>query len=161
MKWPRSGSAKGKNTESRMANIEFFDRTMLEAMSLLAESRRYLTDKAEVESQKMDLEQGLANSMETMRLVARLTQVLAWLLTHRAVHAGEMSLSEATEPDRRLGGRDLCAKDSSDAAKTLPDELQSLLARSHSLYTRIARLDDQATARADNPKFGGGSPGPQ
>ena len=58
-----------------MANIEFFDRTMLEAMSLLAESRRYLTDKAEAESQKMDLEQGLANSMETMRLVARLTQV--------------------------------------------------------------------------------------
>ncbi len=60
-----------------MANIEFFDRTMLEAMSLLAESRRYLTDKAEAESQKMDLEQGLANSMETMRLVARLTEVMA------------------------------------------------------------------------------------
>jgi len=133
-----------------MANIEFFDRTMLEAMSLLAESRRYLTDRAESESQKMDLEQGLANSMETMRLVARLTQVLAWLLTHRAVHAGEMSLSEATEPDRRLGGRDLCAKDSSEVAKRLPDELQSLLARSHSLYLRIARLDDQATARAES-----------
>jgi regulator of CtrA degradation len=132
-----------------MANIEFFDRTMLEAMSLLAESRRYLTDRAEVESQKMDVEQGLTNSMETMRLVARLTQVLAWLLTHRAVHAGEMSLSEATEPERRLGGRDLCAKDSADAAKRLPDELQSLLSRSHSLYLRIARLDDQATARAE------------
>jgi regulator of CtrA degradation len=139
-----------KAPEIRMANIEFFDRTMLEAMSLLAESRRYLTDRAESESQKMDVEQGLANSMETMRLVARLTQVLAWLLTHRAVHAGEMSLTEATEPDRRLGGRDLCAKDSSEAAKRLPDELQSLLARSHSLYLRIARLDDQATARADS-----------
>jgi regulator of CtrA degradation len=61
-----------------------------------------------------------------------------------------MSLTEATEPDRRLGGRDLCAKDSSEAAKRLPDELQSLLARSHSLYLRIARLDDQATARADS-----------
>jgi len=132
-----------------MANIEFFDRTMLEAMSLLAEARRYLTDRAETESQNMDLEQGLTNSMETMRLVARLTQVLAWLLTHRAVHAGEMSLTEATEPDRRLGGRDLCSKDSSEAAKRLPDELQSLLARSHSLYLRIARLDDQATARAE------------
>jgi regulator of CtrA degradation len=132
-----------------MSNIEFFDRTMMEAMSLLAEARRYLTDRAESESQKMDLEQGLANSMETMRLVARLTQVLAWLLTHRAVHAGEMSLSEATEPERRLGGRDLCSKDSADAAKCLPDALQSLLARSHSLYLRIARLDDQATARAE------------
>jgi regulator of CtrA degradation len=132
-----------------MATIEFFDRTMLEAMSLLAEARRYLTDRAEADSQNMGLEQGLANSMETMRLVARLTQVLAWLLTHRAVHAGEMSLSEATEPERRLGGRELCSKDSSDAAKVLPDELQSLLARSHSLYLRVARLDDQALARAE------------
>ena len=141
-----------------MANIEFFDRTMLEAMSLLAESRRYLTDRAEIESQKMDLEQGLANSMETMRLVARLTQVLAWLLTHRAVHAGEMSIAEATEPERRLGGRDLCAKDSTDVAKSLPEELQSLLSRSHSLYLRIARLDDQATARAENPPRVSGGP---
>ncbi len=154
-------AVKGKNTEFRMANIEFFDRTMLEAMSLLAESRRYLTDKAEAESQKMDLEQGLANSMETMRLVARLTQVLAWLLTHRAVHAGEMSIAEATEPERRLGGRDLCAKDSTDAAKALPEELQSLLSRSHSLYLRIARLDDQATARAEGGARVGNGQRPQ
>jgi len=34
-------------------------------------------------------------------------------------------------------------------ARALPDELQSLLARSYSLYLRIARLDDQATARAE------------
>ena len=141
-----------------MATIEFFDRTMLEAMSLLAEARRYLTDRAEADSQNMGLEQGLANSMETMRLVARLTQVLAWLLTHRAVHAGEMSLSEATEPERRLGGRDLCSKDSSDAARVLPDELQSLLARSHSLYLRVARLDDQALARAEGTSPTAGSP---
>jgi regulator of CtrA degradation len=141
-----------------MATIEFFDRTMLEAMSLLAEARRYLTDRAETDSQKMGLEQGLANSMETMRMVARLTQVLAWLLTHRAVHAGEMSLTEATEPERRLGGRDLCSKDSSDAARVLPDELQSLLARSHSLYLRVARLDDQALARAEGIGPIAGSP---
>jgi regulator of CtrA degradation len=141
-----------------MATIEFFDRTMLEAMSLLAEARRYLTDRAESDSRTMGLEQGLANSMETMRLVARLTQVLAWLLTHRAVHAGEISLSEATEPDRRLGGRDLCSKDSAGEAKVLPEELQSLLARSHSLYLRVARLDDQALARSENPDAVTGSP---
>jgi regulator of CtrA degradation len=141
-----------------MATIEFFDRTMLEAMSLLAEARRYLTDRAESDSQSMGLEQGLANSMETMRLVARLTQVLAWLLTHRAVHAGEISLSEATDPERRLGGRDLCSRDSSDAAKALPGELQSLLARSHSLYLRVARLDDQALARSEGVGGTAGSP---
>jgi hypothetical protein len=35
--------------------------------------------------------------------------------------------------------------------------LQSLLSRSHSLYLRIARLDDQATARAEGTaKVGNG-----
>ena len=143
------------------ATVEFFDRTMMEAMALLAETRRYLIDRSESERKGMPIETGLAASMESMRLVARLTQVLAWLLTHRAVHAGEMSIAEATEPDRRLGGRDLCAKDSSDAAKKLPDELQSLLSRSHSLYLRIARLDDQATARAENTAKVGNGQRPQ
>ena len=79
----------------------------MEAMALLAETRRYLIDRSESERKGMSVESGLAASMESMRLVARLTQVLAWLLTHRAVHAGEMTLVEATRDDRRLGGR-LC-----------------------------------------------------
>src|SRR4030095_17012057 len=74
------------------ATVEFFDRTMMEAMALLAETRRYLIDRSETERKGMPVEYGLAASMESMRLVARLTQVLAWLLTHRAVHAGEMNL---------------------------------------------------------------------
>jgi regulator of CtrA degradation len=72
-----------------------------------------------------------------------------------------MSIAEATEPERRLGGRDLCAKDSAEAAKNLPDELQSLLFRSHSLYLRIARLDDQATARAEGTAKVGNGQRPQ
>ena len=131
-----------------MANIEFFDRTMLEAMSLLAESRRYLTDHAENDSRRLPVDDGLTTSMETMRLVARLTQVLAWVLTHRAVHNGEMSLDEAAKPERRLGGRDLCSKDTTESTKVMPEELQRLLARSLALYQRVARLDDQVGERA-------------
>ena len=62
------------------ATVEFFDRTMMEAMALLAETRRYLIDRSESERKGMPIETGLAASMESMRLVARLTQVLAWLL---------------------------------------------------------------------------------
>ncbi|WP_119302131.1 DUF1465 family protein [Dongia deserti] len=130
------------------ATVEFFDRTMMEAMALLAETRRYLIDRSETERKGMPVEQGLAASMESMRLVARLTQVLAWLLTHRAVHAGEMNLVEATRPDRRLGGRELCLSTQGDDDPAMPDELRSLLARSLSLYRRIARLDEQAAQRA-------------
>lgn len=130
-----------------MATVEFFDRTMMETMALLAESRRYLIDRAETENKARPIDQGLISSMETMRLVARLTQVLAWLLTHRAVHAGELTLWEATRPDRRLGGHTLCGRSSGEDDPKLPEELRRLLQRSLSLYQRIARLDLQ-TARA-------------
>lgn len=130
------------------ATIEFFDRTMMEAMALLAETRRYLIDRSESERKGMSVESGLAASMESMRLVARLTQVLAWLLTHRAVHAGEMNLIEATRTERRLGGRELCLNAQGDDNPDLPDELRNLLGRSHALYRRIARLDEQAAKRA-------------
>jgi regulator of CtrA degradation len=85
------------------ATVEFFDRTMMEAMALLAETRRYL---------------------------------------------GEMNLIEATRPDRRLGGRDLCLNTQGDDDPGMPEELRNLLARSLSLYRRIARLDEQAAERA-------------
>ena len=130
------------------ATVEFFDRTMMEAMALLAETRRYLIDRSESERKGMPIETGLAASMESMRLVARLTQVLAWLLTHRAVHAGEMNLIEATRPDRRLGGRELCLNTDGEDDVGMPEELRSLLGRSLSLYRRIARLDEQAAQRA-------------
>ncbi|HVJ43693.1 MAG TPA: DUF1465 family protein [Dongiaceae bacterium] len=130
-----------------MATVEFFDRTMMETMALLAESRRYLIDRAETETKARPVDQGLITSMETMRLVARLTQVLAWLLTHRAVHAGELTLWEATRPDRRLGGHTLCNRSNGEDDPKLPEELRRLLQRSLSLYQRIARLDLQ-TARA-------------
>ncbi len=132
------------------ATIEFFDRTMMEAMALLAETRRYLIDRSESERKGMSVESGLAASMESMRLVARLTQVLAWLLTHRAVHAGEMNLVEATRDDRRLGGRELCLNTQGDDNPSLPDELRNLLSRSFALYRRIARLDEQAAKRAED-----------
>jgi regulator of CtrA degradation len=144
-----------------MATVEFFDRTMMETMALLAESRRYLIDRAETETKSRPVDQGLVSSMETMRLVARLTQVLAWLLTHRAVHAGEMTLWEATRPDRRLGGHTLCNKDVSDEDPSLPEELRRLLQRSLSLYQRIARLDDQVARAAERERrdaAGGGAP---
>ena len=87
------------------ATVEFFDRTMMEAMALLAETRRYLIDRSESERKGMPIETGLAASMESMRLVARLTQVLAWLLTHRAVHAGGIAraLIRRNTAESRMG----------------------------------------------------------
>jgi len=134
----------------------------METMALLAESRRYLIDRAETETKSRPVDQGLISSMETMRLVARLTQVLAWLLTHRAVHAGELTLWEATRPDRRLGGHTLCSRSNGEDDPKLPEELRRLLQRSLSLYQRISRLDMQtAKAAADGARQQAGNGGPR
>ena len=130
------------------ATVEFFDRTMMEAMALLAETRRYLIDRSESERKGMPIETGLAASMESMRLVARLTQVLAWLLTHRAVHAGEMNLIEATRPDRRLGGRELCLNTQGEDDVDMPEELRNLLARSLATTLPATLLFDHPTLNA-------------
>jgi regulator of CtrA degradation len=130
-----------------LGHIAFFDRTMNETIGLLSESRRYLVEVAETDRIRLPTDRGLLASLEAMRLVARLTQVMAWLLTHRAVHAGEITLTEAMRPDRRLGGRELCLNDSGDGDPLLSEELRGLLKRSHALYERIARLDELSAER--------------
>jgi regulator of CtrA degradation len=84
----------------------------------------------------------LAFAHETLRLTARLTQIMAWLLAQRAAHAGEIDRDELREERWRLGARDLCLAPPPEAASEFPAELQRLLRRSEQLYVRIARLDD-------------------
>ena len=79
--------------------------------------------------------------LETLRLTARLTQVMAWLLAQRAVHAEEMDLEEAlAEPLAGIICMEAAGRDNPD----LPPRLSDLLGRSHLLYVRVARLDQLA-----------------
>lgn len=141
-----------------MASIEFYDRTMSETMGLLVEARRYLSDRAEADNRRLTIDQGLLTSVETMRLVSRLTEALAWLLTHRAVLTGELSIDEALSPERRLGGHDLCSRDTTEDMRHMPPDFQQLLTRSLDLYQRVAHLDAQISARADQPANGAWPP---
>jgi regulator of CtrA degradation len=141
-----------------MATIEFYDRTMSETMGLLVDARRYLSDRAEADTRGLSIDQGLASSVETMRLVSRLTEALAWLLTHRAVLTGELTLDEALSPERRLGGHTLCGRDTTDDMRTMPPDFQKLMARSLELYQRIAHLDAQVSERVTQPSESGSWP---
>ncbi len=141
-----------------MADIEFYDRTMTETMGLLVEARRYLSDRAETDARHLSIDQGLASSVETMRLVSRLTEALAWLLTHRAVLTGELTIDEALAPERRLGGHGLCGRDTTEDMRAMPPDFQRLMARSLDLYQRIAHLDAQVSNRALQPGAGGAWP---
>lgn len=95
--------------------------------------------------------QQLAVTTESLRLTVRLMQVMAWLMVQRAVAAGEISLAEARTPERRLGGREpgLAPIES----VLLPATLNRLIAASHGLYRRVARLEDRLFRpdAAENP----------
>ena len=123
------------------ASVTFFSRTYDEALQLTREARDYIAGRGAQERAKLSPGGKLAASCEEMRLTARLTQVMAWLLTQRAVHEGEMTRAEAAEPEHRLAGQAACLADPVVPKEELPERLADLLDRSQNLYERVQRLD--------------------
>src|SRR3546814_9270695 len=64
--------------------------------------------------------------------------VIAWLLTQRAVAAGELPPRDALHPSRRLGAAPVS---DGDAVSGMPAAAGQLVAASDDLYRRVARLD--------------------
>lgn len=131
-------------TMSGATTLAYFDRTYEETIGLMREARDYFTQRRRDGAEDTRPALQLVASCEAMRVTARLTQVLAWVLVQRAVMAGELSPVEAMLEQRRLGGRSVCAVEGPWQELGLPETLQSLLSRSLALYNRVARLDDLA-----------------
>lgn len=129
------------------SSVAFFDSTFEEAMALTREARDYLTFQEKADLAEVDPVTRMVASCESMRLTARLTQVVAWLLVQRAVHAGEITRQQAKQPQYRLSGREVCAETEPVAEAALPERLNELLQRSLSLYERVARLDRMLDGR--------------
>lgn len=83
----------------------------------------------------------LEASCEALRVTSRLTHCLAWVLVHKAIHAGELAPDAAYDPENRLSGGAVCLALGGEANPRLPVRLRSLLADSRALYVRLARLD--------------------
>jgi regulator of CtrA degradation len=131
-----------------MAAAAFFTGTYDEALSLCQRARDYLAERGERECGELDLAARLAFALESMRLTARLTRLMAWLLAQRAVHGGELTRAEALDDDLRLGGVAVCLERGPQIDR-LPAALRVLLEDSDRLYRRVARLDE--LARRDMP----------
>jgi regulator of CtrA degradation len=117
----------------------FFGKTYGEAMGLVIEARDYLERIHHTEDCELPPMARLQMCAETLRLTARLTRIMAWLLAQRAVASGEMSVEEAlAEP---LDAFDVCGAGAEHEETGLPPQLCELLGRSRLLYGRVARLD--------------------
>jgi regulator of CtrA degradation len=127
-----------------MPPTAFFGKTYSEAMSLLVEARNYLAYREPVDRARLLPVERLRLCRETMRLTARLTQIMAWLMAQRAVHAGEISQETALGDHDALAAVDVCMDGAEAEAEDMPRPLLDLLDRSRRLYVRVARLDELA-----------------
>jgi len=130
-------------------HTQFFGRTFDEAMGLLLEARNYVIADELRPLRVAEPTDRLILCCETMRLTARLTHVMAWLLAQKAVHAGEITLAEAAAEPFALGGRITCLDEHPGVTAIGDAWLNTLLDRSRRLYIRVSRLDEMVRREAE------------
>ena len=123
-------------------NSIFLERLYKETLQLLNEARSYI-HFAEGTNEKLESNARLRVSYETLRITARLSQVMTWLLTEKAVANGEIPLEQARGDGFSIYGGEFCAEDPTpEESAGLPAGLQDLLDRTRSLYQRALRLEE-------------------
>lgn len=136
---------KGKIMTQEAPHTVYFSKTYDEAMSLLIETRDYMTYRYPNEkNSNMKPEKLLGAVQEIYRLTARLGQIMLWLQSHKAASSNDAATMEAVKIGDRLSSKEVCLERSSLNCEDLPVGLSRLLERSYNLYTRVARLDELA-----------------
>jgi regulator of CtrA degradation len=135
----------------RLANSAGFSNLFRLGMDLVEETAAYLDGQGRTDAKALDRSASLAYATESMRLTTRLMQLASWLLLHRAVKEGEMSLSQANREKTKVK---LSAADPGpqDILEKLPAALNDLIARSMTLQIEIRRLDSTIHAPAIVPE---------
>src|ERR1044072_2690492 len=123
-----------------LASSQAFGALFRDGMALVEETAAYLDGPGRQQSKDLGRAAALAYATESMRLTTRLMQLASWLLLHRAVKEGEMSLAQASAEKAKVK---LSPTDSHDpnSIELLPPALSDLIERSQKLYSRVRRLD--------------------
>jgi regulator of CtrA degradation len=124
----------------RLTNSAAFGSLFREGMDLVEETAAYLDGDGRSEAKALERSVSLTYATESMRLTTRLMQLASWLLLHRAVKEGEMTLTQANREKTKVK---LSAADPSpeEMIAKLPEQLQDLINRSMNLQSRVRRLD--------------------
>jgi regulator of CtrA degradation len=139
----------------RLAGSQAFAELFRNGMALVEETAAYLDGPGRLESKRLERSGALAYATESMRLTTRLMQLASWLLLHRAVKEGEMSLAQASKEKAKVK---LSTGEHGDEqnVKLLPERLRALIQRSKTLQSAVRRLD--ATMHAPAIRIDRGNP---
>ena len=121
-----------------MMTSRLVDSLYTEAMVLADEARSYFDRIGRGDRDALTPLARVAFSCESLKVTTRLMHVIAWLLTRKAIAAGEIGEGEGASDSRRLGQ----AAESDRAALTdLPQQAQDIVNASIDLYDRVLRID--------------------
>ncbi len=141
----------------RLASSQAFTDLFRNGMALVEETAAYLDGPGRKESKRLERSGALAYATESMRLTTRLMQLASWLLLHRAVKEGEMSLAQANKEKAKVK---LSAGELGDeqSIRQLPEKLRALIQRSKELQSAVRRLDATIHASSDRSRSNIGNP---
>jgi regulator of CtrA degradation len=154
---PTTNEAGAVSFGERLAASQHFSDLFRDGMTLVEETASYLDGPGRQESKKLERTAALAYATESMRLTTRLMQLASWLLLHRAVKEGEMSLAQANKEKAKvkLASNEVGEEQN---IKIVPERLRTLINRSKSLQAAVRRLDATMHASPDPTQVATGNP---
>src|SRR5690348_7978802 len=137
---PSAGDSGLVQFSEHLAGSSVFTALFREGMDLVEETAAYLDGDGRTEAKSLERSVSLTYATESMRLTTRLMQLASWLLLHRAVKEGEMTLTQANKEKSKVK---LAAGEPGDpeTIKLLPERLRVLIDRSKKLNDQVRRLD--------------------
>jgi len=118
----------------------------VEAMLLADEARGYFDGPGRLDRERMSPMGRVTFSCESLRVTTRLMHVIAWLLTRKAIDAGDMELAQAQRESLRLA--EAAGVDPGSMAM-MPIEARALIDASIDLYARVGRIDREMHGAAE------------
>jgi len=118
-----------------------FSELFQSGMRLVEETAAYLDGEGRRCASELGRPASIVYATESMRLTTRLMQLASWLLLHRAVNEGEMSLDQAADEKRKIRIDAALTNMQGPGWDDLPDEFKALIERSISLQKRVQLID--------------------
>lgn len=113
-----------------------------EVMILADEARAYFERHHESDSIAPEL--AVSFSCESLKVTTRLMHSIAWLLSEKSIHSGEIEESQLVNHDRELG---YAPASDQQLVDILPSQAQYLVAESEVIYERLKRLSAQIRSK--------------
>ncbi len=121
--------------------FRFLQKSYDEAFELLIYAHDYLSREGRNDKILLSKEEQLTYTLAASTITTQLTSVMSWLLTCKAVEAGEITSEQIENTDFNMPEFNLGIYETDSCFATLSTRMKDLFSKSSSLYNRVKRLE--------------------